>query len=191
MRAASIAPLAIAALLAACGGNVAERGLVAGDPLAAPGSTGGADLVDPLIVGDRLLAAGEADLALGSYLRAAGGPDGMTPTVMQAMANANIALGRLHQAERLLRDVVEAEPRNARAMNNLGVVLLELGRTGEAERVFRTAFALQPSPEIRDNLRVSRAKLEDAFYPQTRDDAFTLTRRDNGSYGLHPPEQFP
>ncbi|MCK0169291.1 tetratricopeptide repeat protein [Jannaschia sp. S6380] len=177
--------------LAGCAGDVAERGLVADDPLAAPGSAGGTDLVDPLIVGDRLLDAGEPELALASYLRAAGGTEGMTPTVMHAMARANIAMGRLHQAERLLRDVVEAEPRNARALNNLGVVLLELDRTGEAHRVFRTAFALQPSPEIRDNLRVSGAKMENAIYPEPADDAFTLTRRTNGSYGLHAPEQFP
>ncbi|WP_339644548.1 tetratricopeptide repeat protein [Jannaschia helgolandensis] len=107
------------------------------------------------------------------------------------MAQANIGLGRLNQAERLLREAVAEEPRNAPAMNNLGVVLMELGQTGEAHRVFRTAFALQPSPEILENLRVSGAKIENSGYTQPQDNAFTLTRGDDGIYGLNSPEQFP
>ncbi len=54
--------------------------------------------------------------------------------------------------------------------------------------MFRSAFALQPSPEIRENLRVSGAKLEAAVYTEPRDDAFRLTRRDNGVYDLHSPD---
>lgn len=160
----------------------------AGDPLAPPGVARGADIVDPLIVGDRLLAAGEAELALDSYLRAAAGPRGATPEVRVAMAQANVALGRLGQAEQLLRGVVAEEPRNAPALNNLGVVLLELGRTGEAHGLFRSAFALQPSPEIRENLRVSGARMAGAVYTGANEDAFTLTRRDNGIYDLNAPD---
>ncbi|UWQ17536.1 tetratricopeptide repeat protein [Jannaschia sp. M317] len=180
--------LCVAALMVAgCNPGLVQRGAHASDPLAAPGPARGAGGVDPLIVGDRLLEAGEAELALSSYLRGAADA-GLTPEIQLSLAAANIQLGRLHQAERLLRDVLDAEPQNARAMNNLGVVLLELGELGEAHRVFRAAFALQPTPEIRENLRVSGAKLENLSYGDPiEDDAFTLTRRANGVYGLHAP----
>lgn len=151
----------------------------------------GGEGVDPLIVGDRLLDAGEAELALASYTRAAA-EHGITPDIKLSMAVANIKLGRLHQAERQLRDVLRQEPENARAMNNLGVVLLDLGKTGEAERMFRAAFALQPTPEIRENLRVASAKLENrAYNDHQEEDAFTLTRRANGVYDLSSPGQQP
>ncbi|MEM7643614.1 MAG: tetratricopeptide repeat protein [Pseudomonadota bacterium] len=187
MRAA-ILPLVSMALLAGCVSDIVGRDATTSDPLAAPGPAARADdIVDPLIVGDRLLAAGEPELALDSYLRAAG-RDGFTPDVQLAMANANIELGRLYQAERLLRDVVEAEPENAKAINNLAVVLLELGETGEAHRLFRTAFALQPSPEIRDNLRVTAAKFDNPSYDDAEENnAFTLTRRADGTFGLYGP----
>lgn len=183
---------AAALALAGCTQGITGRNSVADDPLTAPGVAQGADVVDPLIVGDRLLAAGEPELALDSYIRAAAGPRGLSSEVRVAMAQANIGLGRLGQAERLLRDVVAEEPRNAPALNNLGVVLLELGNTGEAHRMFRSAFALQPSPEIRENLRVSGAKLAGAIYTDPQDNAFTLTRRDNGVYDLNSPDgQYP
>ncbi len=40
-------------------------------------------------------------------------------------------------------------------------MLFELGEIGEAHRLFQAAFALQPSPEIRRNLRVSGSRLRD------------------------------
>lgn len=183
--------LVLVTTLSACQSGVTARGALADDPLAAPGFARGKDVVDPLIVGDRLLAAGEAELALDSYVRAAAA-NGLTPEIKGAMAGANIRLGRLGQAERLLRDVVAAEPRNGEAWNNLGVALLEQGKTGEAVRVFETAFALQPSPEILENLRVAGSKVSNAAYDQPRDEAFTLTRRDNGVYDLNSPDgQYP
>lgn len=184
MRGAAIALATLAALaLGGCAGGIGGRGPA--DPLAPPGLARGPDIVDPLVVGDRLMAAGEPELALESYIRAAAGPRRPTTQVRVAMADANLGLGRLGQAERLLRDVVAEEPRNAPALNNLGVVLLERGETGEAHGLFRSAFALQPSPEIRENLRVSGARLAGAVYTEPRDDAFTLTRRDNGVYDLN------
>lgn len=186
------APVLVAAIaLSACQTGITARGAVTDDPLSVPGFARGSDVVNSLIVGDRLLAAGEAELALDSYVRAAA-ETGLTPDVMSAMASANIQLGRLGQAERLLRDVVADQPRNGPAWNNLGVALLEQGKTGEALRVFETAFALQPSPEILDNLRVAGAKIGNGGYDRIQDDAFTLTRRDNGVYDLNSPDgQFP
>ncbi|SDY58966.1 Tetratricopeptide repeat-containing protein [Jannaschia faecimaris] len=186
-----LALLIAGTVLSACQSGIAGRSAVTDDPLTAPGFARGDDVVDPLIVGDRLLAAGEAELALDSYVRAAAG-SGLTPEIKGAMAGANIKLGRLGQAERLLRDVVAVEPRNGEAWNNLGVALLEQGKHGEALRVFETAFALQPSPEILDNLRIAGAKIENGGYGSQKDGAFTLTRRINGVYDLNAPDgQFP
>ncbi len=190
MRTSILLPFAAALSLSlsACGQDITGRGAVADGPLAAPGVARGADVVDPLIVGDRLLAAGEAELALDSYIRAAAGPRGATSDVRVAMAQANISLGRLGQAERMLREVVAEEPRNAPALNNLGVTLLELGEFGEAHLMFKSAFALQPSPEILGNLRVSAARLEGDVYTEPQDEPFTLTRRNNGVYDLNSPD---
>ncbi|WGH79336.1 tetratricopeptide repeat protein [Jannaschia ovalis] len=186
MRAAL--PLLAALALAACAPDISGRGALPDDPLLPPGAAEGAAIVDPMIVGDRLLAAGEPELALDTYIRA--GIDGTAPEseVALAMAVANIRLGRLNQAEDQLRKLTAAEPRNARALNNLGVVLLETGRHGEAFGVLKTAFALQPSPEIRGNLRVAASKMQTVRYDDGNNDAFTLTRRDDGVYALNSPD---
>jgi tetratricopeptide (TPR) repeat protein len=177
-------------VLAACqpgGMSVVGRGLSAADPLAPPGPKIGAEGVDPVIVGDRLMHAGEAELAIDAYTRAAV-RDGLTPDLRLSIASANIALGRLGTAETLLRDVLEQEPRNAAALNDLGVVLLERGEVGEASRVLRAAFALQPVPEIQANLQIATTRLAERTYPDSVDeDAFTLTRHAGGVYELSPP----
>ncbi|PWJ15020.1 tetratricopeptide repeat protein [Jannaschia seohaensis] len=184
----ALGPLALVALAVGCTPTDTSVGRGAADlPLVAPGVALGETGVDPLIVGDRLLAAGEAELALDAYLRAAA-QRGMTQGVLLSLASANIELGRLGQAEKLLRDVLEDDPDNAGALNNLGVVLLEQGEYGEAHRVLRAAFALQPTPEIRDNLRVAGTKLASRTYPDAQNDnAFKLTERGNGVVTLSAP----
>ncbi|MEO0859845.1 MAG: tetratricopeptide repeat protein [Pseudomonadota bacterium] len=176
--------------MTACNTTDVGRGTTAED-LTPPGVIkGSAKEIDPLIVGDRLLEAGEAELALASYMRAAA-QDGLTDDVRLSISLANIRLGRLGQAENVLRDVLRSDPKNAKAMNNLGVVLLERNELGEAHSLFRAAFALQPTPEIRDNLRVSSEKLEQrkrVLAHTEEDDAFTLSRRANGVYDLRSPD---
>lgn len=176
-------------LAGGCGTGLAVR--TDGDPLRPPGLAEGPAEVDPMIVGDRLLAAGEAELALDSYVRAAAGPAGPTPAIRHAMARADIALGRLRQARSLLREVVELEPRNAAARNDLGVVLLELGEAGEAHAMFRSAYALQPLPEIRDNLRLSGDRLADTVGDAPVGGASVLKQRGDGTYGLAAPPEEP
>lgn len=189
MRLAAL--LLVPAMAGGCGSGPAPWGGREADALRPPGIAEGRAAVDPVIVGDRLLAAGEAELALDSYVRAAAGPAGPTPRIRHAMARADIALGRLRQARALLREVVELEPRNAAARNDLGVVLLELGETGEAHVLFRSAYALQPLPEIRDNLRLSGDRLAATVggaptggVPKS---AIVLTPRSDGTYGLSAP----
>jgi len=141
--------------------------------------------VDGLLVGHRLMAAGEYELALKAYLRA-GGEQGLNGDVLSGLGSANLKLGRLGQAERLLRRAIESDETFVPAWNNLGVVLMEQGNTGEAERVFRTAFALDSgeSAEIRENLLLALENLENPAYSELEDFTFALVRRGPGHYLL-------
>jgi len=144
------------------------------------------DAVDGLLVGHRLMAAGEYELALRAYTRAAA-ERGIDVDVLSAIGSANLRLGRLGQSERMLRRAIEIDGSFPPAWNNLGVVLMETGRYGEASRVFRTAFALDDggSEEIRENLRLALAKVEDPEYSEENTN-FALVRRGTGEYLLLP-----
>lgn len=170
--------------LVACGPRPLS-GTVGDSPYAPAGVPRVAEAVDGLIVGHRLMAAGEYELALKAYYRAAG-ERGLTVDVLSAVGSANLMLGRLGQAEALLRQAIEADETFPPAWNNLGVVLMERGELGEAERVFRTAFALDSgsSTQIRDNLRLALAKLENPAYDQQNNTTFALVRRGSGEYQL-------
>ncbi len=154
-------------------------------PYAPRGMKRGEDAVDGLTVGHRLTAAGEHELALKSYLRAAG-EQGITVDVLSAIGSANLQLGRLGQAERILRQATEKDGSFVPAWNNLGVVLMETNQTGEAARVFQIAFGLDrgQSARIRENLRLALAKKENPDYDQQHNDTFALVRRGTGDYLL-------
>ncbi len=153
-------------------------------PFAPVGIIKGEDAVDGLIVGHRLMAAKEYELALKAYLRAAG-ETGITVDVLSAIGSANLHLGRIGQAETLLRRAVKVDQTFVPAWNNLGVVLMEKGQVGEAARVFQTAFALDSgnSDEIRENLRRALANIENpAYTSEKNEEAFDLVRRGRGRY---------
>ena len=145
------------------------------------------DEVDGLIVGHRLMSAGEYELALRAYTRGAA-EHGLNADVLSALGSANLRLGRLQQAQVLLKSAVEKDPKHVPAWNNLGVVLMELGEEGEARRVFRNAYALDNgnSDEIRENLRLAIARTEKAAYADDNEDKFELVRRGDGRYLLLP-----
>ena len=151
----------------------------------APGidTTRAADDVDGLTVGHRLMEAGEYELALDAYNRAAV-TRGFTVDVVSAIGSANLRLGRLGQAERLLRRAIEMDEDFVPAWNNLGVVLMEQGNYGEASRVFTTAFALDSgeTADIRDNLALSLAKLENPGYSEPDNAGPALVRRGTGEF---------
>lgn len=143
------------------------------------------DSVDGLIVGHRLTAAGEHELALKAYKRAAI-EHGFTVDVLSAIGSANLQLGRLGQAEKLLRRATQVDVNFAPAWNNLGVVLMETGQISEAARVFQIAFGLDrgQSAEIRENLRLALANQGDPDYDPANNDTFSLVRRGSGDYLL-------
>lgn len=176
--------LAAFGLLAACQttGGLPAKGA---SPFAPHGPVRGEEAVDGLIVGHRLMAAGEHELALKAYYRAAA-DHGLTVDVLSGIGSANLHLGRLGQAERILRRAIDVDETFVPAWNNLGVVLMERGEIGEASRVFQTAFALDSghSDAIRENLRRSLAMLEEPSYDEKDTGNFSLVRRGHGQYLL-------
>ena len=131
------------------------------------------------------MAAGEFELALKSYLRSAA-DHGLTVDVLSAIGSANLHLGRLGQAEKILRRATDKDETFVPAWNNLGVVLMETQQFGEASRVFKVAFALDNgnSPRIRDNLRLALAKIGNPDYDPEDNSNFALVRRGAGDYLL-------
>lgn len=168
--------------LAACSSGGLNR---SSDGVFAPGVAGESN-VDGLIVGHRLMAAGEFELALSAYNRAAV-QQGLNVDTMSAIGSANLNLGRLGQAERWLRRAVAEDPTFAPAWNNLGVILMEKGDIAEASEVFRRAFAADNgnSDEIRDNLRLALAKFENPDNNAVEEyQNFNLIRRGAGDFVL-------
>lgn len=143
------------------------------------------EAVDGLVVGHRLMAAGEYELALKAYYRGAAGR-GLDIDALSAIGSANLRLGRLGQAEGQLRRAIELDEGFVPAWNNLGVVLMERGEVGEARRVFHTAYALDSgdSDVIRENLRRAIAKTENRGYDTRQKSDYALVRRGNGRFLL-------
>ncbi|SLN72386.1 Tetratricopeptide repeat protein [Roseivivax jejudonensis] len=159
------------------------------DRLFAPPTDPRGEAVDGLTVGHRLLDANEPELALEAYQRAAA-TEGLTGEVLSAIGSANLALGRLNQAEGQLRRAVETDAANPRVWNNLGVVLIERGKVAEAAEIFRRAYALDngESDAIRDNLRLALAKRDNSGYRPIEADEFRLVRRGMGEYLIRNAE---
>ena len=178
-------------LLAACTGagqNSPESLIASAGPDQLGPQAGRVDVieaVDGLIVGHRAMAAGEYEIALRAYHRAAGS-QGATVDVLSAIGSANLRLGRLQQAEQDLRRALELDETFVPAHNNLGVVLAEQGKWGEASLHFRNAFAFDSgrSAEIRDNLRLAIENSQQTGYGEEEALQLLLMRRGSGRYLL-------
>ncbi|MCL4065693.1 hypothetical protein M3484_03805 [Pseudomonas sp. GX19020] len=179
----AVSVVLIATLLAACG-NTGGPGASRNTPF---GVNPKGAAVDGLIVGHRLMAAGEPELALKAYYRAAA-EDGISVDTLSAIGSANLALGRLGQAEQVLRNALKQDETFVPALNNLGVVLMERGKLGEARLVFQQAYALDSgqSDSIRDNLKLAIARTENRVYDDASEEKgeFQLVRREKGQYVL-------
>ena len=179
-----IAGLLTLLLVAACATTGPQ-----GPSNAPPPVDGSRRSADGLEVGHRLMEAGEFELALKAYYLAAS-QQGINADVLSAIGSANLQLGRLGQAEKVLRRALEEDPTFVPAINNLGVVLMEAGQFGEARVMFQKAFALDSgsSDSIRDNLKLAIARTEKPVYgdPDVAVEAptFNLVRRGEGDYVL-------
>ena len=160
-----------------------QGGGLSNDNPYAPGVARSGEAIDGMIVGHRLMDAGEYELAIDAYSRAAV-TDGMTAEVIAGIGSANLALGRLGTAERLLRDAIEKDEDAPEVWNNLGVVLMERGKTAEAAQIFRRAYAIDngQSDSIRDNLRLALAKSENSDYAEPKEQDYKLVRRGSSDY---------
>ncbi|MEM6303187.1 MAG: tetratricopeptide repeat protein [Pseudomonadota bacterium] len=156
-----------------------------GDSPFAPGVNQRATAEDGVEVGHRLMAAGQFELAIRSFNRAAL-DRGIDAEILSGLGSANLGLGRLGQAERLLRRAVKEDETEPEDWNNLGVVLMEQGKTNEAVEVFRRAFALDngESDAIKDNLRFAIAKSENSDTVTVDDQNYKLVRRGRGDYQI-------
>ncbi|SHI65898.1 Tetratricopeptide repeat-containing protein [Shimia gijangensis] len=165
--------------LAAC--NTGGLGASSDSPYA-PTGTSNKQAVDGLEVGDRLMTAGEYELALDAYIRAAT-QHGMTADVLTSLGSANLGLGRLGQAEKLFQQSLDKDETRADTWNNLGVVRMEKRQYAEAEQIFRKAYALDDgeSDSIRENLRLALAKMENPTYDEGTSE-YKLVRRGSGDY---------
>ncbi|MFT6676314.1 MAG: tetratricopeptide (TPR) repeat protein [Sulfitobacter sp.] len=154
----------------------------------APGVNQHAAAVDGVEVGHRLIAAGQYELAIKSFNRAAL-DQGVDSEILSGLGSANLGLGRLGQAERLLRRAIKHDNALPEVWNNLGVVLMERGKTAEAEQIFKKAYALDngESDAIRDNLRLALAKSENSAIDGMDDDNYKLVRRGGGDYLITAP----
>ncbi|MGC1503927.1 MAG: tetratricopeptide repeat protein [Sulfitobacter sp.] len=155
----------------------------AGEQVYAPGVNQRAVAQDGIEVGHRLIAAGQYELAIKSFNRAAL-EHGLDVEVLSGLGSANLGLGRLGQAESLLRSAIKKDAEQPEVWNNLGVVLMERGKTVEAEQILRRAYAMDngESDAIRDNLRLALAKSENPDSLEVDDDNYKLVRRGSGDY---------
>ena len=181
MRYAWVPTIVALMTLAACSSGGFGR---SNDQVFAPGVAGASD-IDSLQVGHRLMSAGEYELALKAYTRAAS-QQGLNVDTLSALGSANLRLGRLGQAERLLRHATEQDPSFPAAWNNLGVILMEQGTISEAAQVFRRAFATDNgnSEQIKENLRISLAQISDPTYDLSQNQDVKLVRRGTGDFVL-------
>lgn len=181
-RAATFAIALVAAGCSMIGAQQAEP------TIWAPGVNTQQDAEDGLIVGHRLMQAGEYELALDAFTGAAA-EHGLTAELLSSLGSANLGLGRLGQAEDLLRQASEKAPDWPEPMNNLGIVLLEQGQIAEAVQIFKRAYALDngESDAIRDNLRLALEKFDSSPHSDaqgTQNDSYKLVRQGGGSYAI-------
>lgn len=167
-------------ILGGCAQGLGARG----DGVFAPGVDRLATAEDGVEVGHRLINAGEYELALKSFSRAALDRGQTDAEILLGMGTANLGLGRLNQAERLLRIAVQKEADWPELYNNLGVVLMEKGEVQEAAGLFHKAYAMDngDSDEIRDNLRLALSRARSTDTPDDTSNNYKLVRRGTGDY---------
>lgn len=178
------AAISALALMAACvSGQGQPLKPVSPNGVWAPGVDQRGESVRALDVGHRLLAADQYELAIEAFNRAAL-EEGLTAEVLSGLGSANLGLGRLGQAETLLRQAVDKEPQWPEALNNLGTVLLEKGEYAEAEQILRRAYALDngQSDAIRDNLRLALENLDNTGHTAPTGDQDKLVRKGGGVF---------
>jgi len=185
MASRGVIALCACLLTAAAACETTNSGGLSGASLSPTGTPEVEEVVDGLIVGHRLMAAGEFELALKSYTREIN-DQGLTADVLSAIGSANLRLGRLKQAQKFLEQATTQDPDFVAAWNNLGVVQTSLKDYVGAHEAFRAAFALDngASEEVWQNLLLAINNLKNNEAAQSDQTNFDLVRRGNGRYLL-------
>jgi Flp pilus assembly protein TadD len=163
-----------------------DQVLAPGVDLRAQARNEGADAVE---VGHRLIANGEYELAIKSFNRAALQRGELDAEILSGLGTANLQLGRLGQAESLLKRAIEEENAQPVDFNNYAVLLMEKGRTSEAIQYFQRAFALSNGENIaiRDNLRSALEKYENSATTEIQKSSeYKLVRRGSSDFVIRP-----
>ena len=186
LRHAAFLPVLLTALAACSPGGFGASvfGPKSPDTVDAPGVDLRADGADNLETGHRLVSAGQYELAIRSFNRAAIDRGTVDAEILSGLGTANLGLGRLGQAEALLRRAIERDATQPEIWNNLGVVLMERGKNVDATQIFRKAFALDngESVSIRDNLRLALEKTENSGTSTGNYEEYKLVRRGSADY---------
>ena len=109
--------------------------------------------------------------------------------ILSGLGTANLGMGRLGEAEKLLRRAVEMEGAEPVDFNNLGVLLMEKNEPREAVAYFKRGFALSNGENIaiRDNLRLALAKSENSVTTEEEKQSdYKLVRRGNSEFVIRP-----
>ncbi|MBT8412034.1 MAG: hypothetical protein KJP02_09590 [Octadecabacter sp.] len=97
------------------------------------------DEVSTFAVGNLRTVKGDYFGALGAF-EFATAEQGLNAETLAVLANANLYLNRLNQAEPLLRAAIEQGPNFVDAQNNLGILQMERENYDKARRLFEIAF---------------------------------------------------
>ncbi|MEM8786632.1 MAG: tetratricopeptide repeat protein [Pseudomonadota bacterium] len=179
----AIGSLVCVLALAACDREAGR--LFDADPTSANRAAGFVEGFDALKLGHQLSRVGEDEAALEAYYQAAV-QHGFTPEILTAIGNASLRLGRVNQAERVLRQSLDQNDQLPSTWNALGIALHTKGQMGEAREAFRVAYALDSgaSPEIQANLQKLDEDLDQPLAEAPEETEFKLVRHGNGKYLL-------
>lgn len=79
----------------------------------------------------------------------------VNPLPLIGLGEANLALGKLHEAETAYRSAVRVDPRSARALEGLGTVLVSRSAFEDAIDHFNQSLAQMPSASLHNKLGVA------------------------------------
>ena len=138
-----------------------------------------------MLVGHRLMAAGQYELALDAFVRALA-TQGPSVEAFSSIGTAQLKLGRLNEAEATLRRALLMDKNFVPAWNNLGCVLMEQRKYAEAGVIFQTAFKIDggQTEAIAENLRLALAKSKNSNYGVSEEANYKLLRKGSGEYVL-------
>lgn len=191
-RSAAVAVIALMLqmLMGGCApGQLTVEELLAGyAPEPVPNAPSGVSYVE---IGRRLLAAGQPETALKTFLRSVR-IEGMSAAAMTGAGVAAEQLGRVTEARTYFKAAVDLDPNSILARNNLGVALYKVGDFYSSRAAFEAAFALSGGTNAvaAQNLALVSHKIAELEGEQLVpfDFGYELVRTGSNVYALEPAD---